>query len=140
MRIVKKTIMKTIKYLICLFTLSVVLISVVLAGANAPHTQRVINSNGQNWYSTGDISDSSDKFWNNTVVCADYQNMLHSITVKGTNIIYSIELKPSYVRITSMQANGKVITNYELIPKLFLFPISRSFRTIFGNRKLWLCS
>jgi hypothetical protein len=132
--------MKKIKYLICLFTLSVVLSSVVLAGANAPPTQRIINGNGQNWYLKGDKSDSSDKYWNNTVALVDSQNILHSISVKGTNIIYSIELKPSYVKITSMQANGEVIANYELIPKLILFPISRSFRTIFRNWKLWLCS
>ncbi len=132
--------MKAIKYLICLFTLSVVLSSVILAGANIPPTQRVINDKGQNWYLKGDKSDSSDKYWNNTVAWIDYQNMLHLIIVKGTNIIYSIELKPSYVKITSMQANGKVIANYELIPKLVLFPISRSFRTIFRNWKPWLCS
>ena len=132
--------MKKIKYLICLFTLSIVLSSVVLIGANAPPTQRVINSKGQNWYLKGDNSDSSDKYWNNIVARVDYQNILHLISVKGTNIIYSIELKPSYVKITSMQANGKVIANYELIPKLVLFPISRSFRTIFRNWKLWLCS
>jgi hypothetical protein len=132
--------MKKIKYLICLFTLSVVLSSVVLIGANAPPTQRVINGIGQNWYLKGDNSDSSDKYWNNIVTWVDYQNILHLISVKGTNIIYSIELKPSYVKITSMQANGKVIANYELIPKLVLFPISRSFRTIFRNLKPWLCS
>lgn len=132
--------MKPIKYLICLFTLSVVLISVVLAGTNTPPTQRVVNGKGQSWYLTGDKSDSSNKTWNNTVAWVDYQNILHLIIVKGTNIIYSIELKPSDVKITSMQANGKVIANYELIPKLVLFPISRSFRTIFRNWKLWLCS
>jgi len=132
--------MKPIKYLICLFTLSVVLISVVLAGANTPHTQRVVNGKEQSWYLTGDKSDSSNKTWNNTVAWVDYQNILHLIIVKGTNIIYSIELKPSDVKITSMQANGKVIANYELIPKLVLFPISRSFRTIFRNWKLWLYS
>ncbi len=132
--------MKPIKYLICLFTLSVVLISVVLAEANTPPTQRVVNSKGQNWYMTGDKLDSSNKSWNNTVAWVDYQNILHLIIVKGTNIIYSIELNPSDVKITSMQANGKVIANYELIPKLVLFPISRSFRTIFRNWKLWLCS
>ena len=114
--------------------------SVVLIGANAPPTQRVINGIGQNWYLKGDNSDSSDKYWNNIVTWVDYQNILHLISVKGTNIIYSIELKPSYVKITSMQANGKVIANYELIPKLVLFPISRSFRTIFRNLKPWLCS
>lgn len=132
--------MKKIKYLICLFTLSIVLSSFVLIGANAPPTQRVINGKGQNWYLKGDNSDYSDKYWNNIVARVDYQNILHLISVKGTNIIYSIELKPSYVKITSMQANGKVIANYELIPKLVLFPISRSFRTIFRNSKLWLCS
>jgi hypothetical protein len=132
--------MKAIKYLICLFILSVVLSSVILAVANTPPTQRVIKDKEQNWYLKGDNSDSSDKYWNNTVTWVDYQNMLHLIIVKGTNIIYSIELKPSYVKITSMQANGKVIANYELIPKLVLFPISRSFRTIFRDWKLWLCS
>ena len=132
--------MKAIKYLICLFILSVVLSSVILAVANTPPTQQVIKDKEQNWYLKGDNSDSSDKYWNNTVTWVDYQNMLHLIIVKGTNIIYSIELKPSYVKITSMQANGKVIANYELIPKLVLFPISRSFRTIFRDWKLWLCS
>ena len=132
--------MKAIKYLICLFTLLVVLSSVVLAGANTQATQRVINGKGQDWYLKGDKSDSSDKYWNNIVARVDYQNMLHLIIVKGTNIIYSIELKPSYVKITSMQANGKVIANYELIPKLVLFPISRSFRTIFREWELWLRS
>jgi hypothetical protein len=132
--------MKPIKYLICLFTLSVVLISVVLAEANTPPPQRVVNGKGQNWYLTGDKLDSSNKSWNNTVAWVDYQNILHLIIVKGTNIIYSIEFNPSDVKITSMQANGKVIANYELIPKLVLFPISRNFRTIFRNWKLWLCS
>ena len=132
--------MKTIKYLICLCTLSIVLISFVLAGANTPSIQRVINSKGQNWYVTCDKSDPSDKCWNNTVARVDFQNLLYLIIVKCTNIIYSIELKPSHVKITSMQANGKVIANYELIPKLVLFPISRSFRTIFRNWKLWLFS
>ena len=32
--------------------------------------------------------------------------------IKGTNTIYKIEWKPTYVRFTSMQANGKIIADY----------------------------
>lgn len=33
-------------------------------------------------------------------------------SIKGTNTIYRIDWKPNYVRFTSMQANGKVIADY----------------------------
>jgi endo-1,3-1,4-beta-glycanase ExoK len=192
--------MKEIKYLICLFALSIVLISVVPAGAKTCPSHGVLNWKGQNWYLTGGQSNPGNNYWNNAGAWIDNQNRLHLTIVKdkckwkctmlnsqctylygtftwtidspvycfdknsvvglctylddyheldietsrwgetrgnqlwysvqpskiegnsrgylvpsrvtGTKTIYRIEWKPDYVRFTSMQANGKIIADY----------------------------
>ena len=192
--------MQTIKYLICLFALLVVLITVFQSETNTYPSNGVINWKGQDWYLMGGKSDPGDNYWNKTGAWIDNQNRLHLTVVKdkgiwkcttlisqhtylygtftwtvaspvytfdknsvvglftylsdsqeldietsrwgqtrgkklwysvqpfeiegnhqgyqvpssitGTNTIYRIEWKPTYVRFTSLQENGEIIANF----------------------------
>jgi endo-1,3-1,4-beta-glycanase ExoK len=192
--------MRAIKRSNCLFVLSVLLISIVLAGAVIYPSNGVIKWKGQNWSLSTGQSNPCNNYWNNSGAWIDNQNRMHltivkdkgtwkstmlnsqyayrygtftwtvaspvytfdknsvvglctylddyheldiettrwgetrgnqrwySIqpakikgnskgylipsSIKGTNTIYRIDWKPSYVRFTSMQANGRVIADY----------------------------
>ncbi|AKB19294.1 hypothetical protein MSWHS_2431 [Methanosarcina sp. WWM596] len=81
-----KTNMQTIKYLICLFTLLVVLITVFQSETNTYPSNGAINWKGQDWYLMGGRSDPGDNYWNKTGAWIDNQNKLHLTVVKDKGI------------------------------------------------------
>ena len=76
--------MKEIKRLNCLFVLSVVLISVVLAGAIIYPSHGVLNWKGQNWYLTGGKANPGNYYWNTSGAWIDNQNRMHLTIVNDS--------------------------------------------------------
>ena len=69
--------MKEIKRLNCLYVLSVVLISVVLAGVVVYPSNGVLNWKGQNWYLSGGRANPGNNYWNTSGAWIDHQNRMH---------------------------------------------------------------
>ena len=88
--------MQAIKYLICLFAISVVLLSVFQSGTNTYPSNGVINWKGQDWHLIGGKSDPGDNYWNKTGAWIDDQNRLHLTVVKDKGIWKCTALKSQY--------------------------------------------
>jgi endo-1,3-1,4-beta-glycanase ExoK len=74
--------MKTIKYFIFLFSISIILISINPAQATTFPSNGVIHWKGLDWYVYTGRSDPGNNYWNNQGVWVDNQNRLH-LTVRN---------------------------------------------------------
>jgi endo-1,3-1,4-beta-glycanase ExoK len=93
--------MQVIKYLICLFALSIVLISFFEYGVNTYPSNTypsngVLNWKGQDWHLGTGKSDPGNNYWNDRGAWIDYQNRMHLTVVKDEDIWKCTSLKSQH--------------------------------------------